>query len=183
MCPPRCKFVAVSIMAHLSHLLRTPIAVSPPPRNPGYPRSIPLTAHDQTMKYPVDGRARLCSRRCAHTGNCTVTCCPPGSTVGLLPATRGGGPSAGYRVEPGPRRPQRGRVAAYFTCYSARQVAERTSVRRFLRVRQALSRSRRDIGHVVIASSHITVSDQYVAVPCELCRNLSVACWTSAVHV
>jgi hypothetical protein len=47
-------------------------------------------------------------------------------------------------------------VSVYFGRYSARQLAERKSVRRFLRVRQALSRSGRDIGRVAIASSHIT---------------------------
>jgi hypothetical protein len=44
-------------------------------------------------------------------------------------------------------------VSVYFGRHSARQMAERTSVRRFLRVRRALSRSGLDIGRVAIASS------------------------------
>lgn len=51
-------------------------------------------------------------------------------------------------------------VSVYFGRYSARQIVERTSVRRFLRVRQALSRSGLDIGRVAIASSrHITSTE------------------------
>ena len=50
-------------------------------------------------------------------------------------------------------------VSVYFGRYSARQIAERTSVQRFLRVRQVLSRSGRDIGRVAIASSHITSTE------------------------
>lgn len=44
-------------------------------------------------------------------------------------------------------------VSVYFGRYSARQLAERTSIRRFLRVRQALSRSGLDISRVALASS------------------------------
>jgi hypothetical protein len=50
--------------------------------------------------------------------------------------------------------------SVYFGRHSARQMAERTSVRRFLRVRQVLSRSGLDIGRVAIASSRdITLTE------------------------
>lgn len=47
-------------------------------------------------------------------------------------------------------------VSVYFGRYATRQMAERTSVRRFLRVRQVLSRSGLDIGRVAIASNRDT---------------------------
>jgi hypothetical protein len=50
-------------------------------------------------------------------------------------------------------------VSVYFGRYSARQIAERMGVRRFLRVRQVLSRSGRDIGRVAIARSNIASTD------------------------
>jgi hypothetical protein len=49
-------------------------------------------------------------------------------------------------------------VSVYFGRYSARQMAERRSRGRFVRVRQVLSKSSPDIGRVALASSRRIVS-------------------------